>query len=274
MPKGPDTCATSTKSSGTGIPKPSGKLTSGSFFTRGLHQTLNGRRELRAHALPVGQAILLDAECFSSAGGHRIVKTDTLDETTITAIARVGCNDVIKRALLGATAGQTNYDHDLLDKRGTDTGKDRDYSVFHLPVTSSQTINCLRAAAGAHSRLLGESQQGEDLVAHLMGIEGREAAENLQGATVHIRRSHFPALDTNEFYWVDLIGHQVENLQSEVLGEVFGLMDNGAHPILRVSPPPGVQAGAQEMLIPFVDRFVTSVDQAAKKITVDWERDY
>ncbi len=116
--------------------------------------------------------------------------------------------------------------------------------------------------------------QGEDLVAHLMGIEGREAAENLQGATVHIRRSHFPALDTNEFYWVDLIGHQVENLQSEVLGEVFGLMDNGAHPILRVSPPPGVQAGAQEMLIPFVDRFVTSVDQAAKKITVDWERDY
>jgi 16S rRNA processing protein RimM len=111
--------------------------------------------------------------------------------------------------------------------------------------------------------------QGEDLVAHLMGIEGREAAESLQGATIQIRRAHFPALDENEFYWVDLIGHEVKNLQGEVLGDVVGLMDNGAHPILRVAQP-----AAQELLIPFVDRFVTTVDQAGKKITVDWERDY
>ena len=116
--------------------------------------------------------------------------------------------------------------------------------------------------------------QGEDLVAHLMGIEGREAAESLQGATIQIRRAHFPALEDNEFYWVDLIGHQVENLRGEALGEVFGLMDNGAHPILRVAPSAGAQSTAQELLIPFVDKFVTAVDQAAKKITVDWERDY
>jgi 16S rRNA processing protein RimM len=116
--------------------------------------------------------------------------------------------------------------------------------------------------------------QGEDLVARLMGIEGREAAENLQGSTIQIRRAHFPALDENEFYWVDLIGHEVKNLQGEVLGEVFGLMDNGAHPILRVAPSAGAEAGTQELLIPFVDKFVTAVDQAAKKITVDWERGY
>jgi 16S rRNA processing protein RimM len=116
--------------------------------------------------------------------------------------------------------------------------------------------------------------QGEDLVAHLMGIEGREAAENLQGATVHVRRAHFPALETNEFYWVDLIGHQVENLSGEQLGEVVGLMDNGAHPILRVASPAGAEPRTQELLIPFVDQFVASVDQSGKKITVDWERDY
>ncbi len=113
--------------------------------------------------------------------------------------------------------------------------------------------------------------QGEDLVARLMGIEGREAAENLQGAKIQIRRAHFPALGENEFYWVDLIGHQVENLQGERLGEVVGLMDNGAHPILRVADAP---TGAPELLIPFVEQFVTTVDQAASKITVDWQRDY
>lgn len=125
--------------------------------------------------------------------------------------------------------------------------------------------------------------QGEDVVAHLMGIEDRSAAEALRGATVQVRRAHFPPLDDNEFYWIDLIGHAVVNLAGESLGVVAGLIDNGAHPILRVAPPApqthdeqGAHAGdkAQELLIPFVDRFVSRVDQAAKVITVDWEKDY
>lgn len=116
--------------------------------------------------------------------------------------------------------------------------------------------------------------QGEDLVARLMGVENRDTAEDLRGATIQIRRAHFPALEENEFYWVDLIGHQVENLRGEALGQVAGLMDNGAHPILRVKPVSGEPSGTQELLIPFVGQFVTAVDQAGKKITVDWERDY
>ncbi|MGB4346098.1 MAG: ribosome maturation factor RimM [Burkholderiaceae bacterium] len=117
--------------------------------------------------------------------------------------------------------------------------------------------------------------QGEDVVALLMGVVGRNAAEALQGSTIQIRRSHFPPLGKDEFYWIDLIGHEVENLSGEMLGKVVGLMDNGAHPILKVAD--GVQLDPkkpEELLIPFVDRFVTKVDQSAKKITVDWQRDY
>lgn len=117
--------------------------------------------------------------------------------------------------------------------------------------------------------------QGEDVVAQIMGIADREAAENCRGATVQIRRAHFPPLDENEFYWVDLIGHVVVNLRDEVLGSVVGLMDNGAHPILRIAEAAGSDSKkSEELLVPFVDRFVTTVDQSAKKITVDWERDY
>lgn len=119
--------------------------------------------------------------------------------------------------------------------------------------------------------------QGEDVVAQVMGVADRNAAEALRGATVHIRRAHFPPLGDNEFYWVDLIGHAVLNLAGETLGEVAGLIDNGAHPILRVAVPAPAEQGkdkAQELLIPFVDRFVSKVDQAAKVITVDWEKDY
>lgn len=132
--------------------------------------------------------------------------------------------------------------------------------------------------------MLHAKSHGGDVVAQLMGVAGRDAAEALKGSQVQISRSHFPALSDDEFYWVDLIGLAVENLQGEQLGIVADLMDNGAHPILRVVKPApetvevadarGKTPPLPEMLIPFVDHFVKTVDQAAKKITVDWEQDY
>ena len=125
-----------------------------------------------------------------------------------------------------------------------------------------------------------------DVVAQLMGVAGRDAAEALRGTAVHVSRAHFPALADDEFYWVDLIGLSVENLEGEVLGEVADMMDNGAHPILRVSRAvvaPGAPVSSvssvtaappAEILIPFVDRFVRTVDQGNRKIIVDWGVDY
>jgi len=113
-----------------------------------------------------------------------------------------------------------------------------------------------------------------DVVARLVGVGDREAAEALRGTVVQISRKHFPSLDDDEYYWVDLIGLEVENLQGECVGKVDSLMDNGAHPILRVRSP-GVEPETQsEMLIPFVDQYVKTVDRAANKIVVDWGLDF
>ena len=122
-----------------------------------------------------------------------------------------------------------------------------------------------------------------DVVAQLMGIAGRDAAEALKGTSVQIPRSHFPALSDGEFYWVDLIGLAVVNLQGDSIGVVHDMMDNGAHPILRIVPSvPSAslegtlaeQVPAAEILIPFVDQFVKTVDQQEKKVVVDWGLDY
>jgi 16S rRNA processing protein RimM len=116
---------------------------------------------------------------------------------------------------------------------------------------------------------------GDDVVARLVGVADRNAAEALKGATVQVRRSHFPALDDDEFYWIDLIGLAVFNQQGAELGVVADLMENGAHPILRVAQSvPAGEAPKPELLIPFVEHFVKTVDQAARRITVDWEADY
>jgi hypothetical protein len=44
---------------------------------------------------------LHDAQTFFAFTGERVVETDALDETAITAVTRVGRNDIEERALLG-----------------------------------------------------------------------------------------------------------------------------------------------------------------------------
>lgn len=123
---------------------------------------------------------------------------------------------------------------------------------------------------------LSAKLHGDEIVARLTGVSDRNAAEALKGATVHVSRKHFPALAEGEFYWVDLIGAQVTNLQGESLGIVRDLMDNGAHPILRVAAAEVAEADLHrhEKLIPFVESFVKHVDLAAHSIQVDWGLDY
>jgi 16S rRNA processing protein RimM len=123
-------------------------------------------------------------------------------------------------------------------------------------------------AAKAHS---------DSIVAHLSGSGDRDQALALKGWRVHVRRSDFPALAADEFYWVDLIGLEVVNESGVALGVVADLLDNGAHSVLRIEYPAQGKDGqpvAAERLIPFVGVYVKTVDQAAKRIVVDWEADY
>lgn len=112
------------------------------------------------------------------------------------------------------------------------------------------------------------------VVAHPMGYEGRTLAETLKGYTVLVSRAKFPPLADDEYYWVDLVGLSVSNLQGEILGRVVGLMDNGVHPILRVADEQQIEGRQHERLIPFVGQYIQTVDIAGKRLVVDWALDY
>lgn len=128
-----------------------------------------------------------------------------------------------------------------------------------------------------------------DVTAILPDVTDRDMAEALKGATVQVSRADFPELPEDEYYWTDLIGMDVVNLQGEALGKVTDMMHNGAQSILRITPAtapavPSAEAfddataasGAKvpERLVPFVDQFVRTVDQQARLITLDWGLDY
>src|SRR6185312_964760 len=112
----------------------------------------------------------------------------------------------------------------------------------------------------------------DSIVAQLSGTNNRDQALALKGWRVHVRRGDFPALGTDEFYWVDLIGLEVVNEAGVALGRVVDLIDNAAHAVLRIeylSQGKEGQPVTGERLIPFVGVYVKTVDQAAKRIVVD-----
>ena len=144
----------------------------------------------------------------------------------------------------------------------------------------------LRPAEGkkhAVPALLHVSQaraQAGVVVATAQEIEDRDAAEALSGAGVFVSRTSFPSAGADEYYWVDLLGATVRNREGVLLGVIEGLIDTGAHSVMRLSVPADAadtaSAGAEavERLIPFVAHYVDTVDLERKQITVDWQPDY
>ncbi|MEW5903566.1 MAG: ribosome maturation factor RimM [Pseudomonadota bacterium] len=116
--------------------------------------------------------------------------------------------------------------------------------------------------------VLDAKVHGKVLIAKLQGIADRTAAERLKGKLIAIPRAELPEQDEDEYYWADLIGMSVRNLQGEELGIVDNLMETGANDVLMVN------GGYGELLIPFIDNVVQQVDREARQIQVDWQADY
>ncbi|MGL4668364.1 MAG: ribosome maturation factor RimM [Saezia sp.] len=115
-------------------------------------------------------------------------------------------------------------------------------------------------------------EQGRGIRVDATEIVDRNMAEALKGFRIFLSRKSFPVLEKDEFYWIDLIGLRVLNLQKEELGVVDDLMNSGPQSILHVVyQKDGTQA---ERLIPFVDAHIIDVDLAKKIIQVDWQSDY
>ena len=130
------------------------------------------------------------------------------------------------------------------------------------------------ATDGFEAKLTEGRVHGGSLVARLTGrdgqvIEDRDVAAAMIGHEIRVDRSRLPEPDEGEFYWADLVGLAVRNVEGVVLGKVESLTSNGAQDVLVV------QDGKTERLIPFVQGpIIRSVDLDAGEIVADWQPDY
>ena len=76
-----------------------------------LHEAGDRVRQLRTAVLPVRDAVRDQAQRFLAGRGDRVVEADALDEAAVATAARIGDDDVVEGALLGAAACKANHDH-------------------------------------------------------------------------------------------------------------------------------------------------------------------
>jgi 16S rRNA processing protein RimM len=109
---------------------------------------------------------------------------------------------------------------------------------------------------------------GAHLVARFEGCEDRDQAAAYNGVEVAVGRNELPPLGPNEIYQSDLIGLDVRNVQGERLGRVAEIIEQPAHPVLRVV------GGGKEHLLPLVPAVIRGFDLGSGVVEVDWGADW
>lgn len=114
---------------------------------------------------------------------------------------------------------------------------------------------------------------GDGLVVQFSEIADRNAAEAIKGARIYLSRTDFPeSQDSDEHYWVDLMGLAVVNREGVSLGIVRDLLPTGPHAVLCIEYE--ADGKIHERMIPFVSVYVDQVDKSGRCIRVDWQPDY
>ena len=116
--------------------------------------------------------------------------------------------------------------------------------------------------------LLSGRRQGKAVVAHLQDCDDRDQAAELIGCEIAVPREQLPELADNEYYWSDLQGLRVVNLEGVEFGKISHLFKTGANDVIVV-------LGDRERLIPYTwGEAIHSVDLEKGLVIVDWDADF
>lgn len=105
---------------------------------------------------------------------------------------------------------------------------------------------------------------GKHLVVKLAGIDDREMARDYIGKDIEIARSQLPPLEAGEYYWHEVIGLKVRNVDGVELGVVSEILETGANDVMVIE-------GHERILIPWInDLYIMDIDPGSGEILVDW----
>ncbi len=105
------------------------------------------------------------------------------------------------------------------------------------------------------------------IVVKVPGCETREQAKQYTNQEIYISTDQLEQLESDEYYWSDLIGLKVINKEGITLGVIDSILATGANDVIIVK-------GEHEHLIPYIKDSVLDIDLSNKQVTVDWDPDF
>jgi 16S rRNA processing protein RimM len=100
------------------------------------------------------------------------------------------------------------------------------------------------------------------VVALLEGIRSRAEAEQLRGKSVLVDAAELPPLDTDEYYWHEILGMRVVTEEGGNVGLITEIVPTGSNDVYVV------HEGERETLIPALKEVIVSIDKKARTMVI------
>jgi 16S rRNA processing protein RimM len=102
------------------------------------------------------------------------------------------------------------------------------------------------------------------VIARVVGVADRNAAEALKGTELYVDRTRLPAAPEGEYYHADLVGLTAVDAEARTIGRIVAVQNFGAGDLLEIR----LTGSSKTELVPFRDAFVPEVDLAAQRAVV------
>jgi len=103
---------------------------------------------------------------------------------------------------------------------------------------------------------------GKVAIVQLVGVDNRNAAEDLRGLEVRIARADLPELEPGFYYWHELQGMAVVTERGESVGTLTSLMATPGHSLLVIKNK------GREYLVPAIKEFVIGLDEQGQALII------
>ncbi|HSB07618.1 MAG TPA: ribosome maturation factor RimM [Thermodesulfobacteriota bacterium] len=136
-----------------------------------------------------------------------------------------------------------------------------DFSQFHLyrKVFFEDRMRRLKSY-----EILETTPQPPRLILQLKEIRTVEEAQPLVGKEIFIRKESLPDLPEGEYYWIEILGMEVETEGGKHIGRIKEILPTGAHDVYVV------QGERSEIFLPAVERVIRSINREKKVVKVAW----
>ncbi len=106
-------------------------------------------------------------------------------------------------------------------------------------------------------------QKGNQLRVRFEDVDSEADADNILGSGIYMPLTMLPKLEGNKFYFHEVIGFEVEDVNFGNVGVIDGINDSTAQPLFEI------KEGDIEILIPMIDEFIVKIDRENKKVVVN-----